>query len=70
MKLWLVGKSIYKEHKSVDWAFIGIFDDRQRALDACITEDHFMGKVLLNEEDNRERFTFIDEVYPFNQGAK
>jgi hypothetical protein len=45
-KLFIVGR---KDLEPRAWEFIGVFDDEAKAVAACITDDHWVGPVTLNE---------------------
>jgi len=44
MDLWVLGK--FQEDKQ--WELQGVFDDEQKAIDACLPS-YFIGKVVMNE---------------------
>lgn len=46
VNLWVVGESL--ESHDDAWAFVGVFDSRQSAIDACTTERHFVGPAEVN----------------------
>jgi hypothetical protein len=45
-KLFIVGR---KDPEPRAWEFIGVFDDEQKAIAACITDDHCVCPAVLNE---------------------
>lgn len=52
-ELWLCGK--WEDQKSYEdkddgviWAFMGIFDNKEKAIEACRDEFYFISPVLLN----------------------
>ncbi len=49
MTLWLVGQLKAEMPEGKAWEFQGIFDDKQKAIDACVTDYFFVGPVTLNE---------------------
>ena len=62
MKLYAV--AIVTNHENVDWEFVGIFDDKQKALDCCYDENCFIGPCKLNVEMPREKHDWIGAWYP------
>jgi len=62
-KLWIVGRALDPEDKRV-WAFIGMFDDKQAAIEACTTRDHFVGPAILNERLPDELESWPGAYYP------
>ncbi len=55
MKLYVVGRQDLKDHVHA-WEMVGIFDNEEKAVEACKTVDHFIGPLLLNEniEDGKD----------------
>ncbi len=47
MELWLVGKTL--DYATKSWEFKGVFDNKQKAIDACHGERDFVGPAILNE---------------------
>lgn len=45
MELWYVGQ--YMGESS--WEFQGVFDSKQKAIDACVMENFFIQSITLNE---------------------
>lgn len=46
--LWIVGR---RNGKRTFWQIVGVFSDRERAVRACVTGDHFTGPLLLDRTD-------------------
>jgi hypothetical protein len=65
--LWIAGKvNILPEtdEQEVPWELVGVYDDREKAVDACITDKHFIGSVKLNHTCNSEAQVFRNHEYP------
>ncbi len=51
-KQWIVGKanaSSLDDKGNFRWSFVGVFDDRHQAIEACVDEDYFLGPAILNK---------------------
>lgn len=54
MTFWVVGKIIWAEDGSYwNWEIIGIFDDKEKGLVECLSEDYFIGPIILNQADHK-----------------
>lgn len=62
--LWLVGRG---EANSREWALIGVFEDEQVAREACVTDWHFVGPIILNERLPEEPQDWPGSYYPLYQ---
>jgi len=60
MNLWIVGKTT----NWPVWEFQGVFDDYNKALDACKTNNHFVGPATLNEVLSEETTYWPGAYYP------
>jgi len=54
MKVWIVGK-INLENR-FEWAFQGVFDSEEKAVEACKDERYFVGPVTMNID--------LDDIIP------
>jgi len=62
---WICGKYLGNAEKHATWMFEGIFDSEQKAIDACIEENHFIGSAILNESHaNKEDMVWPGCYYP------
>lgn len=70
MELWVCGKvrKVYTE-KLVVWDLQGVFDSETQAVNACKTDQHFVGPVLLNEELPEEGVQWPGAYFP-NKGIE
>lgn len=50
-KLWIVGE-VYDYSDRRKWGFVGAFDTLERALDTCVTGNHFIAPAVLNDNFN------------------
>ena len=62
--LWMVGQYRSGEVLDIVWEFQGIFDSKQKALDACRNKCYFVAPVLLNEEIRDDTYVFPGSFYP------
>ena len=62
--LYLCGKFISSNKDGVTWEFQGIFDDKKKAIEACIKLEYFIAPVKLNEKICDEKKEFPNCEYP------
>lgn len=62
MDLWIVGR--YPEDPALPWEFLGVFDSRERAIDACTGPRDFIGPAVLNRRGPEERIEWVAVEYP------
>jgi len=63
MKLWIVGK--YRgEGGSISWDFVGVFDNEDVAVDACLDYTFFVGPAYLNEDVGNKNIEWPGCYYP------
>jgi hypothetical protein len=55
MELWIVGKNIDPDDLRGVWEFIGVFDSKEKAIEACIKPEYFTGPAILNDALPDER---------------
>jgi hypothetical protein len=48
MEIFVVGKFKAQKDEGNVWEFIGVYDTEQRAIDACIKDEYFVGPAVLN----------------------
>lgn len=60
-KLWIVGKI---SQDGGDWEFCGVFNEKELALKFCSSENHFLGRAILNEILPDEPQLWYDSYYP------
>lgn len=64
MEYWIVGENRNCSDCKAGWGFIGVFNNKQKAIDACIKDNYFIGPALLNEAFPDEPFPWPDSYYP------
>lgn len=65
MEVWFVGEFISTHsEKATSWDLVGIFDSKDKALDACRTDMHFLAPAVINEDWGDEHVPFPDMEYP------
>ncbi len=62
--LWLVGQYRSGEFPSIVWDFQGVFDTRQKAIDACVNPRYFIVPILLNDPLPDKAVEFSGLYYP------
>jgi len=65
MKLWLVG--FFRDIECNDggiWELVGVYDNEQKAVDACLDWRHFVGPVELNYTCPQEKTDWPGFYYP------
>lgn len=60
MNHWIVGKHC----EIFGWHFQGIFDCEQKAVDACVTDQYFVGPCRMNETLPDEPTEWEGVYYP------
>lgn len=60
--LWVVSKM--HTYRTPDWTFQGVYDSEEKAIQACLTEDYFIGPVGLNEPIPHERMAWPGAYFP------
>lgn len=61
-KLWIVGRAYHED--SFAWDFCGIFETEEEAIEACKTEFHFIGPVIVGAKLPEERIEWSGAYYP------
>ena len=64
MKLWVCGQSIRYDDDCKAWEFQGVFSTEQGAIDACLTDQYFVGSAMLNETWPEEQVIWPGSYYP------
>lgn len=74
MDLWIVGQhtgGLWDEKDKkwfrCTWEFQGVFDDKQKAIDACINKNYWVAPITLNEKIPHETSDFKDFFYPIQE---
>lgn len=63
MELWIVGKIKSRKHYK-QWEFQGVFNDEQKAVNACRTWKYFVAPAILNRESPDETREWEGLYYP------
>lgn len=63
MIVWICGK-INEEGCCILWEFQGVFDEEDKAVDACRSERYFVGPATLNEPLPDETVEWIGCYFP------
>ena len=66
MPLWIVGEAC--EPEPLAWRFVGVFDDEDLAVAACMGPNHFIGPAVLNERLAEEPEAWPGAYYPLADG--
>jgi hypothetical protein len=66
-ELWIAGKLI-KSGKN--WEILGVFSTEQLAVDACSTDDHFVGPIKLDEKLSEDNIDWAGHYYPISAVSK
>lgn len=68
MNLWIVGQ--VKEGKKAKWywEYVGVFDSKEKAVDACRDETYFVGPTELNNALPHETVEWEGAYYPKSEG--
>ena len=64
MSLWVAGKVLEQNFRNTAWEFVGVYDSEEKAVDACITDYHFVAPVVLNDTAPLERLLWPGCYYP------
>ena len=67
MKLWIVGK--VDPDNYLIWEFQGVFDSKDRAINACRTEWYFIAPAKLNQIQPDESTEWEGAYYPSNEST-
>jgi hypothetical protein len=72
--LWVVGLAHGPEEEDADkesgvWSIIGVFNTKRAAVDACTTDNHFVGPMMLNERLPDEPEPWQGAFYPLRPWA-
>ena len=62
MQLFVVGK--VNRENYLEWEFIGIFDEREKAEKECFDDRYFVGPCKLNESSDIEKQDWPGGYYP------
>lgn len=59
---WLVGymRDDPKEHENT-WSVVGVYNDEQKAIEACSTQNYFVGPLRMNETNDEGDFDLLNE---------
>lgn len=57
--LWLCGNS-----KKLEWEFVGIFDEKEKAIMACKDKYYFVAPIKINAIAPDKRTVFPDSFFP------
>jgi hypothetical protein len=60
VRVWLVGKAYHDGSMDIQ----GVFNTERRAIDACKTENHFVGPMRMNFEYQGEKTEWADAYFP------
>ena len=67
MILWIVGRQLTRIYP-VAWDFMGVYDNENDAIQACLTEDYFIGPAKLNMALPDEVTEWPGCWYPLHKG--
>jgi|WetSurSiteA1Bulk_404760.scaffolds.fasta_scaffold00522_14 hypothetical protein len=62
MELFVVGK-INRENY-LEWEFMGVFDEREKAEEHCLDDRYFVGPCKLNEFTGEKKQDWPQSYYP------
>lgn len=62
MELWVVGKLICYETKT--WEFQGVYSSKEKAINACIKDEYFIGPATLDSGLPDESVEWGGAYYP------
>jgi len=69
MQFWIVGRHRDPENAPLVWEFMGVFDAREKAIDACASPFDFIGPAILNERCPDEASLWPGIEYPLNEST-
>jgi hypothetical protein len=64
MRLWVVGKIRKQEPWNSCWEFQGVFDNKNKAIKACLNENYFIAPATLNKIISDKRTAWPNLIYP------
>ena len=68
--VWVVGQITEGGVSSDEWELSGIYTDESLAIDACRSDDYFIGPVSLNKPFPYERTIWYGSYYPKHEMSK
>jgi len=66
-KLFVVGEHLGEVSTGAIWDCVGVFDTEEKAVEACIKDNHFVGPLILNEAIN-DHLPWEGCYYPSEKG--
>jgi hypothetical protein len=64
MKVWVVNRNVGRN--GLDWEFCGVFSTKDKALEACLNDDYWIGPAYLDEfDDTEETINWVGAWYPY-----
>jgi len=63
MKVYCVGQLLSKR-KRTNWQIIGVFSIKEKALEVCRTENHFIGPLTLDHDLGDNLVSWEGAYYP------
>jgi LmbE family N-acetylglucosaminyl deacetylase len=64
MELWITGRARASNYTIVSWELMGVFDSKNRAIEACTEQLDFVAPVTLNERQPDEPMEFPGIEWP------
>ncbi|MEE9117766.1 MAG: hypothetical protein V3U02_04115 [Calditrichia bacterium] len=66
---WICGKTFKDLEMHKRWEFAGVFDDKKKAIKACLSRDYFIGPAKLNDVFHDGQRQWPGAYYPLCQNT-